>query len=378
METPASPRRKRRIVANLALAIALIMLGVVAMLSCARPDPLPSADGTVTEIRRSDSEILPGEAGYETTLQVKWFGSACHEIRLGELSVVTDPFVTTGPFIQPGPDQRMESDPDVVKSTLGKLRPPDAVVVNHGHHDHLLDAREALGLENWKDVPLYGGRTCLNILAGWGDAALDARCHDSLELLRTPVPVNGLRIRSFRGRHAPHLACGSWRETLLDGKVDSPCTRPPAFITDYKAGEVYNYLVGFPHGGRVVRVFLLGGPLDADSLPAGPVDVVFLCSPGGGKVDPEFRFPAAHLEKLDPRHIVINHFDNLTAEPGSQGREQQAALLGRDLAQLPWIVRQCQLHAASHPRLEKIHVPALTKFDPSSRARNVIRIPAGR
>ena len=62
----------------------------------------------------------------------------------------------------------MTSDPERVAATFGRIAPPDAVLVNHSHHDHILDAYPAMSLPQWKArrVPLYGGRSAAESAGG--------------------------------------------------------------------------------------------------------------------------------------------------------------------------------------------------------------------
>lgn len=142
--------------------------------SCMSEPRMPAMDGAVVEVRRSGVSLAPGDPGYADTLQLFWFGSGCHLIRLGHLSVMTDPFVTNGTRIT-----NARTDPQRVAATFAKLSPPDAIVINHSHIDHLLDAYAALTLPAWRDarVPLHGGRSSRNLLAGWNDDEVLARHH---------------------------------------------------------------------------------------------------------------------------------------------------------------------------------------------------------
>jgi hypothetical protein len=98
---------------------------VVLLATCVGPPRMPALDGAVIEIRRSDQALPAGARGPSNELQLYWFGSACHLIRLGEVSVLTDPFVTNNLEAF-----GLVSDPARVAATLGRIEPPDDVVVN--------------------------------------------------------------------------------------------------------------------------------------------------------------------------------------------------------------------------------------------------------
>jgi len=353
---------------------------------------MPVVDGGQLQISRSEVSLNRGSASFEETLQIIWFGSACHELRLGDLSIVTDPFVTNGTIIG-----SVKSDPERVGETLGKLKPPAVVLVNHSHSDHLVDAHEAMTSPSWKDrkVPLWGGATCKNILAGWKD--IDDRCH--------PVPGSGstfidwnsdrpdmpegykLKVTAYAGVHSPHIGCST---VLFDGKVDAPLPEPPKTVGDYKLGEVFNYLVEMSNERTTFKVFLLGGPGQGSVLPGdvAPVDVVILPSPGAEKIP---GYPQDHLAKLRPRHIIINHFNNFFADDRKKdeadGRkkddpETQASLLRLDLAKLQYLSRKIQESVAAkdgpNGNFECLHIPAISVMKDDGGARNVILIDPSR
>ena len=334
---------------------------------------MPALDGAGIEVKRSVRSIDRGTAGYRDTLQLSWFGSGCHLIQLGDLRVLTDPFVSRGAdLVFP------ESDREKVMATFGRMSPPDVVVVNHGHVDHLLDAYPAMILPGWERVPLYAGRTTCNILAGWKNPDIGARCHeipaDGGTIFRQRKGGGGIRIDAFRARHGPHLDCGF---VAFSGNVDAPRGSPPAWQGDYKSGETYNFLVTLDHGGTVFRVFYLAGIADLEDMPgslppAGTViDVAILCTPGHDKVDD---YPAAHLARLRPRHIVLGHFDNFLRD----APDEQTSYAGIDFAKTDAMSRAVQAFftgpSAVDPEFEALHIPALTVMEARDRARNVLRI----
>jgi len=352
------------------------VLAAVVLSQCSGPLLMPAMDGAVVEIKRSQRSIQPGEEGYSDTLQLLWFGSGCHVIQLGDLSVVTDPFVTNGADLL-----RPRSDPRRVAATLGKIKPPQAVLINHSHFDHILDAHETMTLDDWKAaaVPLFGGATAKHLLAGWLDEELNARCHALTADVVSEVPVGrvpsgyALHATAYPSRHAPHLSCGT---VFLDRKLTEPRTSPPSNALDYPAGEVFNYLLELKHGSTSFTVFSLGAVADLDEHPHSlpppgtRIDVLILCAPGATHVK---GYPEAHLNRLRPRHIVMSHFNTFWKD----APDEQLSTLGRDNVKLADQLRTLQSASfagsgAASSRLEKLHVPALTLMDGPHAARNVI------
>lgn len=354
-----------------AVPVSLLFIG-----GCARIPEMPAVDRSSIEIVRSASSLSEIDAGFSNTLQILWFGSACHEIRLGGMSVVTDPFVTNGIKLR-----GLKSDGIRVKQTLGLLHPPEAVIVNHSHYDHLLDAHEALSLPDWRNakVPLYGSATTCNLIAAWNDKHVSDRCHavnagDEF----TPQANPRLKIRAFQGRHNPHLSCGV---LLFDGTLDHPLELPDT-VSDYVCGEVLNYLIEMTSpDGTTFKVVFLGGPGNPDWIPKGiaPVDVVIAPTPGVEHLDGHL---IKHLEVLRPRHIVLNHFNNfLKADPDPnrpRAKDPDERTLPIDFPKAQWLAREIQKHYIAKQGVdsvfEKLHIPSLSRMTARGKARNVILI----
>jgi L-ascorbate metabolism protein UlaG (beta-lactamase superfamily) len=335
--------------------------------TCTNGPRMPAVDGAVMEIRRSDASLGEAERGYDSTLQVSWFGSGCHLIQLGGLRVLTDPFVSNG---------EIESKKARVDATFGQISAPQVVLVNHSHFDHFLDAHAALSLPGWEKTTLHGGASCENLLAGWGDKVRE-RCENvpeggGLSINRRIEGGYHLRVTAYQSLHPPHLACGT---TFLNDRVTEARTSRPS-IADYEAGEVFNYLIEMrgPTDASF-KVFYLGAPYDLgklpDSLPHGvtDVDVAIFLAPTGLNVP---GYPEQHLARLRPRHIVLNHYNTFFKEDP----DAQLYLAGKDFVQFNALSRKMQqafVSAKGYPEFEALHVPAITVMDARDRGRNVLR-----
>lgn len=356
---------------------AALSAGLVALLAtCARAPRMPALDGAVIEIRRSDQALRPGDPGYADTLQLFWFGTACHLIQLGGISVLTDPFVTNELDLF-----HMGSNPQRIRTTLARIAPPDCVLINHSHHDHILDAHAAMAQDSWRtrNVPLYGGKSAANLLAGFDGGAIDPRWHTIVHHQSVRIdpgdPGHGATVTAFRTDHGAHLKCGF---TLANGLVSKPRQSPPRRLTDFQAGEVFNFLIELrsPSGARF-NVFYLGAPFDLEKRPeslppAGMrIDVAIILAPTADNVP---GYPERHLAQLQPRHIVLSHFNSFAKEDP----EAQLALGGIDFVKMPKLSRDVQStfagKASEYPQFEKLHIPAITIMGEGGEARNVIRI----
>ena len=328
---------------------------------------MPVVSGSVMELKRSDVSMAKEDSRFKNTLQLSWFGSGCHLIQLGELRVLTDPFVSNG---------EMTSNQARVDATFKQISAPQVVLVNHSHFDHFLDAHAALSLDGWEKTTLYGGQSCKNLLAGWGEPELTDRCKvvakGGGKIIDRRIDGYHLRVTAFESRHPPHLKCGL---TLLEGPVEEARTTPPGFI-DYKAGEVFNYLIEMRSpAGASFKVFYLGAPYDLekypDSLPHGikDIDVALFLAPSGLRVR---GYPEQHLARLRPKHIVLNHHNTFFKEDP----DAQLYAAGVDFIQFDKLSRKLQeafLDAKEYPEFKTLHVPAITVMGERDRGRNVLR-----
>jgi L-ascorbate metabolism protein UlaG (beta-lactamase superfamily) len=338
---------------------------------------MPALDGAVVEVRRSDEALRPGDAGYATTLQLYWLGSGCHLIQLGGTAVLTDPFVTN----EFDPLGGLRSDPARVDATLARIPVPSAVLINHSHHDHILDAHAAMSLPEWENrsVPLYGGQSAVNILAGFRGGAIEPRWHAVRHRQQFAVAAGpGGRpatVTAFQSEHPPHLKCGF---TLADGIVAHPRTTPPRRLRHFQAGEVFNYLIELRGpSGVTFNVFYLGAPAPLDEHleclpPAGTcIDVAIILAPTADNVR---GYPEEHLAVMKPRHVVLSHFNTFFKDDP----DQQLTLAGVDFVKMPKLSRDVQAtfarNAATYPKFERLHIPAITVVGEAGTTRNVTRL----
>ncbi|MEZ6189154.1 MAG: MBL fold metallo-hydrolase [Planctomycetota bacterium] len=339
----------------------LLWLGLALGAGCVGHDArMPARAGFALEVRPAPQHV-PRDP---TALQIRWLGTTCYALELGGLCVLTDPFVSTG-TVYPW---SFGSQPDEVARRLAPLDPaPQALFVTEGHVDHALDAHAALGL--WPQAQLYGSRTVRHLLAGFG---LDARAHDvaavtSGELLEPEAGRFAVRWRAFPSAHTPHFESG-W--TFLGGVLDEPLDEPPGFW-DYQAGEATNYLFSFTGGARPLNVFLLNAPHSRRyPLPPAdtPIDVLLLLTPSTATVEGDY--PAEWIERLQPRVVILAHFDDFLARRDYDRDPPVEVLYEADVL---GVLLEAQRAAERYPGCERIVVPALS--DPTDRRANtVVRI----
>ena len=371
--------------------IASVTLVAALLTGCANNERrMPVLPGSLLSVNNADRAI----EGDDKALQIRWFGTACYALQLGELSIVLDPFISTG-LTFPGVFVSRE---EAVGRVFAPLKPePRAIFVNHTHFDHFLDADEALS--TWRDATLYGSQSAVNILHGFGlhKRAVNVAGADRTGRSQMSGVISrgqhSVRYQAFRTEHTPHFRNSLLEVTLLDGLVPEPLPEPPRFL-DYKAGEVYNYLFEFtrkkaragadsnarqetdshrssPTGPRKLTVFYLGSPyhFDPARLPADtPIDVLIMLVPSAQNVE---SYPDLWLDHLRPGHIVLSHYDNALQRDSADKVLFAADLIG--------VLRDVQ-RAAAKNGFERIYVPSIAEpspgvSGPSGRRDTAIRIP---
>ena len=356
------------------LLIALLLLVSVVISACLSRKTLPAASGMMVQVRPAKTSLPSNHHQANQTLQVSWFGSGCHLLQLGDQVILTDPFFTSPTFTR-----GLHSRNLFVKSILEHIPNPQAILVNHSHFDHFFDAQAALQTRGWENTHLYGGQTCEHLIAGWQEDSLTKRVRALPQAGGQQSLRNGLSFHSYRSRHSPHLSCGI---TLLDHTLSKDRTTPPRLITDFPAGETYNFLIRMrsstgPGPHPEFTIFYLAAPADLKELPNSvpqylpPVDLVIVPAPGQDKVP---NFPGEHLARLRPRHVLIDHFNHFIAKESDRRLE----LLGIDIAKPEELSRKIQnavnKDSVWKKRFEAIHIPSLTIITPDQPAKNVVLI----
>jgi hypothetical protein len=278
------------------------------------------------------------------TLEIEWLGTACHSIRLGDASILTDPFVSYHGLsrVLLG---TVRSKPHKVDHWLGALRKPGAMFVGHSHYDHMLDLHAARTRLGWGDAPVVGSETTRNLLASFPDGA---PTYFDIPLAggdwKTISP--GVAYRAFPAEHAPQAP----NLLLYPGHVTRPLPNPPKRAGDYRCGDTYAYLFKLIRGTTEFTVYFVGSattppigfpPPDVDS-----VDVLILCIPGWKNIR---GYPAELIERLKPRQVILSHFDNFLQE----GRWPKCVIPTADLRGFI----QETITACTHPAFERLCVP---------------------
>lgn len=165
---------------------------------------------------------------------------------------------------------------------------------------------------------MYGNRTAVNLLRG--DPALDPARLVSVEERAGNADRAGswhstaegrIRFMALRSGHAPHLL----GIHLYQGERREPATRLPEWAGGWVEGTPLAFLIDFlsPDGEVLYRIHYQDAastppegfpPPLADGI---PVDLAILCAPG---YDQLHDFPEGILRHLEPRHVLVGHWES--------------------------------------------------------------------
>jgi L-ascorbate metabolism protein UlaG (beta-lactamase superfamily) len=215
----------------------------------------------------------------------------------------------------------LQIEPDLVRieQAMKHLAPnPDAILVTHGHFDHLLDVPIIMSKTNAR---LIATAAALNLVRRAGARSGDA------------VTAGDVRqIGPWKIRILPAAHDRLFGKVPFDGREPSG-SRPPRRAADWICGEPLAFLIEMD--GQ--RIYIDSGGTTAQLPPNRPVDLAIL---GMALPDSRARLRGA-LERLEPRCILPSHQDNFF-------RPLNAGFQFGTLTDFPRVQRDCERESHSH------------------------------
>jgi L-ascorbate metabolism protein UlaG (beta-lactamase superfamily) len=221
-------------------------------------------------------------------VRVTYLGTNGYLLESRETTLLIDPYFSRVSLFGAALNRPVAANPELIQRYL-PTRNLDAILVTHGHFDHLLDAPEIVRLTNAKLIA-SATSTRLAISAG----APPAKC----------IPVTAGKTTRLGKAKVWTLAARHDRLFCRVPFAGPPRRFPPRAAGDWVCGEPLAFLIEM--GGRRIYVESGGRPGSAPNESLGRIDLAIL---GVALPDARERFPQI-LASLRARYVLPSHQDN--------------------------------------------------------------------
>lgn len=283
------------------------------------PQQMRVVDHCATRCTDSADVVATGVAGF---LVVPWRDSTRLVLTAPSFTNPTIWWMALGDlFFGTSPDtalisRRLAAMPAAGAERLSRVH---ALLVGHGHYDHLMDVPPLAS--RLSAARVFGSGTVSNLLAPVAAFAtrrvvVDSAAARDERALGTPYEIgDALRITAVPWDHAPNV--GSI--TIAPGEQRTPRTSRPRTVHGWKMGRVYAYTIDIldDTGATGLRLFFHDAAAGPDvqrnagqiiaAMPPARTTVAILTA---ANFDLAPLYPDILLAHLAPQHVILGHWDD--------------------------------------------------------------------